>query len=72
MSEWMINYKVLGCIQRQMSSTDNKCKRKEEVTTSSWDSHRSFPDKKNFMLGLAGWDNTCESAGPVPTSVGVE
>lgn len=50
----MINYKVLGCIQRQMSSIDNKCKRKEEVTTSSWDSHRSFTDKKKFMLGLAG------------------
>lgn len=50
----MINYKVLGCIQGQMSSTDNKRKRKEEVTTSSWDSHRSFTDKKKFMLGLAG------------------
>lgn len=50
----MINYKVLGCIKGQMSSTDNKFKRKWEVVTSSWDSTRGFTDKKKFMLGLAG------------------
>lgn len=38
----MINYKVLGCIKCQISSTDNECKRKEEVVTSSWESPKEL------------------------------
>lgn len=48
----MMNYKLLGCIKCQMSSTENKHKRKEEVVTSGGESPRNFTDKTNFCWSL--------------------